>query len=71
MYDFYDQFCFLEDDRDTTDYLIDIFFMDQQERKRNEAWVQMKSNQRSEQGQNRINLLKEQSEDIEYEEVHC
>lgn len=45
--------------------------MNQQARKRNEAWVQTKPNQRSEQGQKRINLLKEQAEDIEYEEVYC
>lgn len=45
--------------------------IDMQARKRNEAWVQTKPNQRSEQGQKRINLLKEQAEDIEYEEVHC
>lgn len=54
-----------------TDALFGIFFMNQQSRKRNEAWVQTKPNQRSEQGQKRINLLKEQVEDIEYEEVHC
>lgn len=43
--------------------------MNQQARKRNEAWVQTKPNQRSEQGKKRINLLKEQAEDIEYEEL--
>lgn len=71
MYDFNEQFRFLEADRDITDALFDIFFINQQARKRNEDWVQTKPNQRSEQGQNRINLLKEQAEDIEYEEVHC
>ena len=71
MFDFNEQFRFSEADRDMTDTLFGIFFMNQQSRKRNEAWVQTKSNQRSEQGQRRINLLKEQAEDIEYEEVHC
>lgn len=56
---------------DMTDTFACMFFMNQQSRKRNEAWVQTKPNQRSEQGQKRINLLKEQAEDIEYEEVHC
>ena len=71
MFDFNEQFRFSEADRDMTDALFGIFFMNQQSRKRNEAWVHTKPNQRSEQGQNRINLLKEQAEDIEYEEVHC
>lgn len=71
MFDFNEQFCFSEADRDMTDAWACMFFMNQQARKRNEAWVQTKPNQRSEQGQNRINLLKEQAEDIEYEEVHC
>ena len=72
MFDFNKQFRFSEADRDMmTDALLGIFFMNQQARKRNEAWIQTKPNQRSEQGQKRINLLKEQAEDIEYEEVHC
>ena len=71
MFDFNKQFNFSEADRDMADALFGIFFMKQQARKRNEAWVQTKPNQRSEQGQKRINLLKEQAEDIEYEEVHC
>lgn len=71
MFDFNKQFSFSEVDRDMTDALLGIFFMNQQARKRNEAWIQTKPNQRSEQGQKRINLLKEQAEDIEYEEVHC
>ena len=71
MFDFNEQFRFSEADRDMTDALFGIFFMNQQSRKRNEAWVRTKPNQRSEQGQKCINLLKEQAEDIEYEEVHC
>ena len=71
MFDFNKQFRFSEAARDMTDALLGIFFMNQQARKRNEAWIQTKPNQRSEQGQKRINLLKEQAEDIEYEEVHC
>lgn len=71
MFDFNKQFNFSEADRDMTDTWVCVFFMNQQARKRNEAWVQTKPNQRSEQGQKRINLLKEQAEDIEYEEVHC
>lgn len=71
MFDFNKQFNFSEADRDMTDALFGIFFMNQQSRKRNEAWVQTKTNQRSEHEQKRINLLKEQAEDIEYEEVHC
>lgn len=71
MYDFNEKSFFLEDDRDMTDYVLGIFLKAHQARKRNEAWVQTKSNQRSEQGQERINLLKEQAEDIEYEKVHC
>lgn len=58
MFDFNKQFNFSEADRDMTDALFGIFFMKQQARKRNEAWVQTKPNQRSEQGQKRINLLK-------------
>lgn len=69
MFDFNKQFSFSEADCDMTDALFGMFFMNQQARKRNEAWVQMKPNQRSEQGQKRINLLKEQAEDIEYEEL--
>ena len=45
--------------------------IDMQAASRNEAWVQTKPNQRNEQGQKCINLLKEQAEDIEYEAVHC
>lgn len=71
MFDFNKQFSFSEDDCDVTDAWFSIFFMNQQSRNRNETWIQTKPNQRSEQGQNRINLLKEQAEDIEYEEVHC
>lgn len=71
MFDFNKQFSFSEADRDMTDAFFGTFFMNQQSRKRNEDWVQTKPNQRSEQGQKRINLLKEQAEDIEYEEVHC
>lgn len=71
MFDFNEQFRFSEAARDMTDALFGMFFMNQQSRKRNEAWVQTKPNQRSEQGQKCINLLKEQAEDIEYEEVHC
>lgn len=71
MFDSNKQFNFSEADRDMTDALFGIFFMNQQSRKRNEAWVHTKPNQRSEQGQKCINLLKEQAEDIEYEEVHC
>lgn len=56
---------------DFKDVLFTVFAMKQQERKRNEAWVQTKPNQRSKQVQERIKLLKEQAEDIEYEEVHC
>ena len=56
---------------DFMDALFTVFAMKQQEIKRNEAWVQTKPNQRSEQGQKRIKLLIEQAEDIEYEEVHC
>lgn len=69
--DFNKQFSFSEDDCDVADAWFSIFFMNQQSRNRNETWIQTKPNQRSEQGQNRINLLKEQAEDIEYEEVHC
>lgn len=71
MFDFNKQFNFSEADSDMTDALFGIFFMNQQARKRNESCVQTKSNKRSEQGQKCINLLKEQAEDIEYEEVHC
>lgn len=52
MFDFNEQFRFSEADRDMTDALFGTFFMNQQARKRNEAWVQTKPNQRSEQGQN-------------------
>lgn len=69
MFDFNKQFNFSEADRDMTDALFGTFFMNQQAGKRNEAWVQTKPNQRSKQGQKRINLLKEQAEDIEYEEL--
>lgn len=47
MFDFNKQFNFSEADRDMTDALFGIFFMNQQARKRNEAWVQTKPNQRS------------------------
>ena len=70
MFDFNEQFRFSEADRDMTDAYACMFFMNQQTRKRNEAHVQTKPNQRSEQGQKFIKQLKEQAEDIEYEEVH-
>ena len=69
MFDFNKQFNFSEADRDMTDALFGIFFINPQAGKRNEAGVQTNPNQRSEQGQKRINLLKEQAEDIEYEEL--
>ena len=47
MYNFNEQFRFLESDRDITDALFDIFFMNQQARKRNEAGAHTKPNQRS------------------------
>lgn len=50
MFDFNKQFSFSEADRDMTDALFGIFFMNQQSRKRNETCVQTKPNQRSEQG---------------------
>lgn len=70
MFDFNEQFRFSEADRDMTDAWGCMFFINQQARKRNEAWVQMNPNQRSEQGQKFIKQLKEQAEDTAYEEVH-
>lgn len=61
MFDFNEQFRFSEADRDMTDALFGIFFVNQQSRKRNEAWVQTKTNQRSEQGQNRNKSVKRTS----------
>ena len=71
MFDFNEQFSFSEADLDMIDGFLGMFFKNQQARKSNEAWVHAKPNQRSEQGQKCINLLKQQAEDIEYEEVHC
>lgn len=50
MFDFNKQFNFSEADRDMTDALFGIFFMNQQARKRNEAWF-------------RRNLIKEVNKD--------
>lgn len=36
-----------------------------------ETWVNVKSDNRSEKGRTRLQQLKEQAEDIEYEEIHC
>lgn len=36
-----------------------------------ETWVKVTSSDRSEKGKKRLQQLKEQAEDIEYEEVHC
>lgn len=36
-----------------------------------ETWVNVKSDNRSEKGKKRLQQLKEQAEDIDYEEVHC
>ena len=61
MFDFNEQFNFSEADRDMTDALFGIFFMNQQSRKRNEDWVQTKPNQRSEQGQKTYKSVKRTS----------
>ena len=61
MFDFNEQFSFSEADRDMTDALFGIFFTNQQARKRNEAWVQTKPNQRSEQGQKTYKSVKRTS----------
>ena len=61
MFDFNKQFSFSEADRDMTDALFGIFFMNQQARKRNEAWVQTKPNQGSEQGQKTYKSVKRTS----------
>ena len=61
MFDFNEQFNFSEADRDMTDALFGIFFMNQQSRTRTVLFVQTKPNQRSEQGQKTYKSVKRTS----------